>query len=51
MGNKFFMAKKKKQVSKLTHVTEDQKKIIAERSERLGMALRENLKRRKISKK
>jgi hypothetical protein len=45
------MAKKKKQVSKLTNVTEDQKKIIAERRERLGMALRENLKRRKISKK
>ena len=45
------MARKKNKVSKLTKITEEQRKIITERKERLGAALRENLKRRKISRK
>ncbi|MDC0196358.1 hypothetical protein OAJ93_01995 [Gammaproteobacteria bacterium] len=51
MGDKLLMAMKKNKFSKSTNISEDQKKIIAERKERLGVALRENLKRRKISKK
>ena len=37
-----------KQSNKVTNITEAQGKIIAEREKRLGAALRENLKRRKV---
>ena len=40
-----------KQTSKLTNITAEQEIIIKERKKRLGAALRENLKRRKITKK
>jgi hypothetical protein len=40
-----------KQTGKLTNITAKQEIIIIERKKRLGAALRENLKRRKITKK
>jgi hypothetical protein len=40
-----------KQTGKLTNITAEQEIIIIERKKRLGAALRENLKRRKITKK
>ncbi len=43
------MKDNQKQSNKITHITEAQGKIIAEREKRLGAALRENLKRRKMS--
>jgi len=43
------MKDNQKQSNKITNITEAQGKIIAEREKRLGAALRENLKRRKMS--
>jgi hypothetical protein len=40
-----------KQTGKLTNITAEQEIIIIERKKRLGAALRDNLKRRKITKK
>jgi hypothetical protein len=41
----------KQTTSKLTNITAEQEIIIIERKKRLGAALRDNLKRRKITKK
>jgi len=42
------MSGNQKQMDKKTNITETQKKIISERENRLSLALRENLKRRKV---
>jgi len=49
IGDKLSMKDNQKKSNKITNITEAQGKIIAEREKRLGAALRENLKRRKMS--
>ena len=51
IGDKLSMKKDQNQISKSTNITAEQERIIIERKKRLGAALRENLKRRRMTKK